>query len=301
MNTEGLELERPPVILYGEGIGRFFAYARERYLILLARRAKATPPWTSDEILGSYRFCNVFREDDRTTQWFKRRIRNPLRTDSHVILATIIFRWFNRIETGEVLLKHGLFDDWDEGRAFKSLGNLQPLVTGAYMIKTPAKMKKLPGLIWCINNVWRARKKLQAEILCADTLEWAHSRVMEFPFLGTFMAYEIVTDLRHTHMLWDAADINEWASAGPGAARGLGRIVGNLDLFSYTSKKHQEKMLEYMSALLTLSRADDCFWPGHWPQWEMREVEHTLCEFDKYERVRLGEGTPKQRYTPPCM
>jgi hypothetical protein len=34
----------------------------------------------------------------------------------------------------------------------------------------------------------------------------------------------------------------------------------------------------------------------HWPAWEMREVEHTLCEFDKYERARLGEGKPRGVY-----
>jgi hypothetical protein len=28
----------------------------------------------------------------------------------------------------------------------------------------------------------------------------------------------------------------------------------------------------------------------------MREVEHTLCEFDKYERVRTGEGKPRGVY-----
>ncbi len=27
--------------------------------------------------------------------------------------------------------------------------------------------------------------------------------------------------------------------------------------------------------------------------WEMREVEHTLCEFDKHERARLGQGRPR--------
>ncbi len=31
-----------------------------------------------------------------------------------------------------------------------------------------------------------------------------------------------------------------------------------------------------------------------WPPLELREIEHSLCEFDKYERVRLGEGKPKQ-------
>jgi hypothetical protein len=27
-----------------------------------------------------------------------------------------------------------------------------------------------------------------------------------------------------------------------------------------------------------------------------QDLQNCLCEFDKYERVRLGEGRPKQRY-----
>ena len=29
---------------------------------------------------------------------------------------------------------------------------------------------------------------------------------------------------------------------------------------------------------------------------ELREVEHSLCEMDKYQRVMRGEGRPKSRY-----
>ena len=29
---------------------------------------------------------------------------------------------------------------------------------------------------------------------------------------------------------------------------------------------------------------------------DMRTIEHSLCEWDKYERVRLGQGTPRSRY-----
>jgi hypothetical protein len=88
-----------------------------------------------------------------------------------------------------------------------------------------------------------------------------------------------------------------WANAGPGAARGLERLRGlkPKELYNYNSAKDQVKMIEDMQALLQSSK-DNKFWPQQWPQWEMREVEHTLCEFDKYERVRLGEGTPKQLY-----
>ena len=34
------------------------------------------------------------------------------------------------------------------------------------------------------------------------------------------------------------------------------------------------------------------------PALEMREIEHCLCEFDKYERARLGEGRPRAKYKP---
>ena len=32
------------------------------------------------------------------------------------------------------------------------------------------------------------------------------------------------------------------------------------------------------------------------PALEMRDIEHCLCEFDKYERTRLGEGRPRAKY-----
>jgi hypothetical protein len=32
------------------------------------------------------------------------------------------------------------------------------------------------------------------------------------------------------------------------------------------------------------------------PKFEAREIEHSLCEFDKAERVRFGEGKRKRSY-----
>ena len=29
---------------------------------------------------------------------------------------------------------------------------------------------------------------------------------------------------------------------------------------------------------------------------DMRTIEHSLCEWDKYERVRLGQGRPRSKY-----
>ena len=61
--------------------------------------------------------------------------------------------------------------------------------------------------------------------------------------------------------------------------------------------RDQEAMLPLLQRILDESLKLSN-WPGGWPGWSMREVEHWLCEFDKYERARLGEGKMKRKYQP---
>jgi hypothetical protein len=96
-------------------------------------------------------------------------------------------------------------------------------------------------------------------------------------------------------VLNQAGDINAWANAGPGAARGLGWVCeGKNNVFNPGQDKQQDYMNELMRELLALSR-DPHYWPSTWPAWEMREVEHWLCEFDKWKRCVAG-GDMKRLY-----
>ena len=99
----------------------------------------------------------------------------------------------------------------------------------------------------------------------------------------------IIFDLDGT-LVNSAKDIKTWANAGPGAMRGLNRIFGReLD---WKSSKHK-----WNDDMLTLFYWRHNFLPPEIATvMEMREIEHSLCEFDKYERVRLGQGTPRGRY-----
>ncbi len=271
----------------------FFGYARERYRIMLRRQVGDEPPWTNDPVLRDFYFCNIFREDDRTTVWFRENIREPLaHLGSEVLIATIAFRFFNLISTGEymkdVLVQHGWRRKIIEGR----LRGKAPLVTGAFVVKSPPGQKKLPGLCDCIDWADKARFVLADEIQQAGTLEAAQAELRKVPYLGPFMAYEIVTDLRHTCLLDRAPDIDKWASAGPGCAAGLRWITGWRE--KYTSAAGQERMLALMRRILEASRRQRN-WPATWPRWELREVEHTLCEYDKWKRGHEGKRL-KRRY-----
>jgi hypothetical protein len=279
----------------------FFDYAIQRELIRLRREEDEEggepqgPPWTNDPILQQFRFCNVFREDDKVTRWMKENVRDRYAGDPRLLQAVTIARWFNRPSTLERLLDGDLLINWDADEVRRRLESVSPLVTGAYMIKTPAKMTKLEGLLWCIEHVVRDAPWIQDRIQPGfTTLRQVTERMATFPYLGTFMGYEIACDLRYTELLSLAPDRMSWANPGPGATRGIAR-VWDLPIDHY-NRHSQSDYSALQMAMQSLLKASKVYWPKEMKPWEMREVEHTLCEFDKYERVRLGQGVPKQRF-----
>ena len=272
-----------------EPVERFFWWIEERPRIFRRRNAGISrDDWTKDEILKSYRFTNPFRENDKTTIWFRENMRDPLKTRSEVLMATIIFRWFNLIETGETLLSNNLHVDWKPEVARREIKKQQKYITGGYIIKSPNGMDKVDGIIWCIDQMWEQRDNLINE-LKDSSLHRSWHVVMQFPYQGPFMSYEIITDLRHTYLLDQAKDIYTWANAGPGAMRGLNRIYGRE--LNYTSRKH-----DWNQEMFELLKFSPEYFSEGFPKLEMRDIEHSLCEFDKYERVRNGEGAPRGRY-----
>ena len=155
-------------------IEKFFRYARARHQVYLNRTAgKAREDWTKDPILKQYRFTNVFRELDKTTAWFRKYVRDPMREDPRVLLATVVFRLLNRIEVGEAVFCQQDIEYASAFEAFEQTGNVRhlrkairancgdgPYVTGAYIISSPAGYSKLDGVLEVIrrfdkNSEWR--------------------------------------------------------------------------------------------------------------------------------------------------
>lgn len=266
-------------------IEHFFETARERELIRLRKEGGLCHfPYTNDKIFQEWRFCNVHRENDKTTIWFRENLRDRL-NGWRLVRATFIFRWFNRIETAEKIndLLHG---GWDSEEAHDRLEGVKPLVTGAYIVHTPYGMNKLDGILWSIEDSLPELKLMSDS--WGSSLKSAWKDICGLTQQGPFTSYEIVTDLRHTPILENANDIMTWASAGPGCTRGLSRIVGReLDMY-----RDRDEMSVLMQELLECSKT---YWPSNYQSWEMREVEHWLCEYHKY--MNAGEGKRlKRRY-----
>ena len=269
---------------------QFFAFARERERIHIRRGFGNPKPWTDDPVLRDNFFCNVFREHDKTTVWFRKNIRGKVRGyPRKAFLACVAFRWFNHIPSGEIMAPMLLRGEWEPELIRDQLKALPQKVGGAYVVRSPDGMDKVDGLLQCISAVNVDVVPLMAN----QSLESMHKALLDYHCLGPFMAYEIVTDLRHTMVLRDAPDIYTWASPGPGCSRGLGWVYADDPKeFRYGSRKKEQ--LELMDCLLA-SADDPRYWPHIYGRWEMREVEHVLCEYDKYMRGCAGQKL-KRKY-----
>lgn len=300
------------------------AFMKARHDIYLDRKAGKPGPWTADPVLRDGRFCNIFRELDTVTIWVDKHIRQPYADHPHLWFMLAIARYINWPDTLAELIQTKQWPDnpdfepsWLttalEHRAVRG----DKVYTGAYMIRAESDPSK-EWYSWTkhryiaeivLGRLWENREYIASSLEDKThgddwpTLRGAHALLAGNPYhigWGPFMAYEVVTDLRHTRYLRNAPDIYTWANAGPGAIRGLNRLYGR-DLAA--KPRPEQTNAEMFQLMIELNDLDE---PGFNetfgepcdinPRFEMRDIEHSLCEHDKYQRVANGEGKMRSKY-----
>lgn len=282
----------------------FWYWINERHRIYIRKTMGDPKPWTTDSILRDYKFTNVFRELDRGTVWLRENFIQPhWNDDPGLIVANVAwYRMFNYWGTGEYL---GWQDNpwtepgWKEFARVKlhiAMAEGRQVFTNAHIIWSEEGKPKIDAIVDYAANVWAAREDI-ADTCSLGWLQTVFEKLTSFRGIGDFQAYEITTDLRHTRLLDHATDINTWANAGPGALRGLRRLG--------LPAKNQKEALESMRGLLLDSEfslfpprkfSDIARLEPHVPTLELRDIEHSLCEFDKFCRVKFDEGEPRMKY-----
>lgn len=275
----------------------FMHWINERHKIYLKKKEGASPPWTRDKILQEYKFTNVFRVYDAVTQDLMNNVITPHLKDEDQ--ATLLFnimkyRFFNWPPTFYAL--GGYSDAWNEKVAKKLLKEMKKrgdqIFTGAYIITNSGKKRPKTDIICeALTAAWNRRETFVEYACKVNTLEMMCEALQVLPTVGKFIAYEIVTDLRHTRMLDTARDVFTWANPGPGAKRGLNRLHNR-------EVKRAVKDTTCVTEMRELLEVANKKKHKHVPKLEMRDIEHSLCEFDKYMRVKQDEGRPRSKYNP---
>tara|TARA_R110000824_G_scaffold86433_3_gene213857 strand:- start:1178 stop:2014 length:837 start_codon:yes stop_codon:yes gene_type:complete len=265
-------------------VNDFNSFMEERHNIFIRKEINNEPyPWSDDAILTEYSFCNVYRELDRVTIWIRENWREPYADHPNLPFAMAMARQINWPDTLDEI---GFPTEWrpDHVKTIMQdrMAKKQKVYTGAYMLTGTLGGTKIE------QTVDKILTPLYANFPCDfSSIENSWKSFLPYAGFSDFMSYEVVTDLRHTKWLEKAPDIMTWANPGPGAMRGLNRIFGRpLD-----SKQKKPLFIQEMRDLLAILNNRPL-------PLEMRDIEHCLCEFDKYERTRLGQGRPRSRYKP---
>jgi hypothetical protein len=276
-------------------VKELFGFIRERHNVYL-RRARGEPkPWTKDPILQQYRFCNVYRELDRVTIWIREHWRTPYENDPNLFFAMVVARLLNKPESLNALdvKRHVL--QWDP-KSFKKIMRFrkeagEKIFSGAYMIhadrtETGLKTDYLADFVF--SPIWKDRATIRPRP--EDSLASFHARLMTCRDMGSFMAAQVVADMKFAPVLIGAGDWYSWAAPGPGSERGLNRVCGFPVKDGWepsTWLQRVNRLQEKLRPLLLEAGMEPL---------SAQDTQNALCEFDKYSRVRLGEGRPKQLY-----
>ena len=262
----------------------FNRFMVERHNIFIRKGINNEPyPWSDDAILTEYSYGNVYRELDRVTVRIRENWREPYADHQNLPFAMAVARQINWPDTLEEI---GFPEEWRPQHVKNimqdRMARKEKVYTGAYMLTGTLGGTKIEQTVDKILTPLYANMPSNY-----DSLEECWKSFLPYAGFSDFMAYEVVTDIRHTKWLKNAPDIMTWANPGPGAMRGLNRIFGRpLD-----SKQKKPLFIQEMRDLLALLNNEPL-------PLEMRDIEHCLCEFDKYERTRLGQGRPRARYKP---
>lgn len=279
-------------------LDKFVAFIVERHSIYMRRQGGHPKPWTEDPILQSFRFCNVYRELDTVTLWISNEWRFRYRKDEDLWFAMVVARLVNWPDTLAELMPAVFTLDtkkvqWDEGKFIRAMHRRrkqgEKVFTGAYIVSTNGVATDKADYIGkkVLTKMWRKREELRPRE--GDTLEAFHTRLTSFMGMGSFIAGQVVADIKYAEPLARASDWHTWAAKGPGSSRGLNRVCGN-------ERDERWKPAHWLQVLQELQEVVNPMLPLQWEKLHAQDLQNCLCEFDKYMRVTLGEGRPRSRY-----
>ena len=252
--------------------------------------------------MQEFKFCNVYRALDKTTQFI---IRDVIETGSQdpvdVVFRVVLFNTFTRIETYKRLeeelgpLTWKTFDRNTYEAVLEQVREEEQkgLFTGAFQKPQPqfhegGHLRNHLCLVenLMVNNLAGFLK--QASYL-ADVFEW----ILSFPGQGDFTAYQLLLNLSYTSVL-NFSDL-DFVICGPGSRSGLSKLFPGICL-----PEMEEPVIRWLvetqdDHFARLGLSFNGLGPDRLPL-RLADMEHLLCEVDKY--ARIAHPTVKATYGP---
>jgi len=271
----------------------YWKFAAERQNIFFNRFNNENYPWTDDEILGKYKFTNVYRATDRVSQYLiKNVIYKGSQKPEEIFFRLILFKIFNRISTWEVLeseLGRISFKDYSFKKYDKILSEVRqhkfPIYSAAYIMasgrSTYGFARKHQNHLKLIE--FMIKEKVPYRLQHCKEMREAYNILHSYPTIGDFLAYQYVTDINYS-TLTNFSEM-EFVKAGPGAKDGIVKCFTDFEGYSFEDiirlmADNQEMEFERLGLVF------QNLWGRNL---QLIDCQNIFCEVDKYSRVAHPE------------
>ena len=260
---------------------RFWYFIRERHSIFLKKEAGEPKPWTKDKILQRYKFTNIYREQDRVTRWIADNWRTPHTREPDLWFSMAVARYVNWPNSLEEI---GFPVPWNPRRFKLTLAKRMregvQVWTGAYIVHSRGKQSKAVYVAdQVLSPLWKDRAKIRPKK--GDTLAAFYERLRKYTGMGSFMAAQVVADIKFVSPLLAAEDWYSWAAPGPGSRRGLNRLLKKPLNYHMPDDVWLNHVNGLRSQLMKLIRKDKRL-DETMPDLDAQNVQNICCEYFKY-------------------
>jgi len=265
----------------------YWRFATLRQDLFMSRVQGLPPPWTADPVLLKHRFTNAYRASDRVSQYL---IRNVIyrgeQTHQETFFRTLLFKFFNRIDTWEQIEQQVGTPTW-KGFALERYARVldrmmergQTVYSAAYIMPSPpfGSARKHRNHLQLLERMMR--DGAADRVAAARSLREVFEILRGYPSLGDFLAFQFAIDLNYSSMI-DFSEM-EFVVAGPGAKDGIRKC------FADTAGLDEADVIRGVADIAEreferLGLSFSTLWGR---PLQLIDCQNLFCEVDKYARV----------------
>lgn len=303
----GLIISKKPTP--SKAFNAYWKFATERQNVFFQSMNPAQDNFTTDEIIGTYKFTNAYRASDRVSQYLIKDVIYAYDySPEDTFFRILLFKLFNKIETWQLLensFEEITIKNFSAAKFNKVLDRAMEskatIYSAAYIIPSGSASKykgvrkhkfHLDLLASLIKN------KFFYKIKEASALREIYHSFLNIESFGKFLSYQYTIDFNYSdHINFSE---NEFVVPGPGAKDGIRKCFTDLGDYDEADviRMMTEEQNEHFEKL-------DLDFRNLWGRdLHLIDCQNLFCEVDKYCRVAhpdiLGiskRSKIKQKYT----
>ena len=283
----------------------YFLYFISERMNIFWNKLENKQPYTEDEILKQFKFTNVYRMLDRSSQYLIKNViyNGVVYSKEEMFWRIMVYKHFNLPSTWDLLIEE--FGDINKGITLdmiadflvKKIDQGYTIYSNAYMMTSAFLSGDKGKYTHLKHNKWRKhqyyfyifQKELIEQnkiglILNSKSIEEMFSSISSVVSMGDFTAYQYTQDLNYTEFF--NFDMNTFCAAGPGTQRGIERCFdiegaanyGEIVKWTYS---HLEELFAGYSKKYEIDLQFRSL-PNFSPQ--VPDLSNCFCETDKYLR-----------------